>query len=463
MPSSADFEFLKNTRFFQSIPENTMRAVLENFAYRQVKSGQRFINQGEPGDRCYIIRSGTCAVKVETEGELHTVGRLSEGDVVGEMTILKGEPRSAHVDAETDMEILSISRKQFDRIAGIQPGLRTILTEILADRLSSRKHMAERTIGKYIVTDIIGQGGYAIVYKGVHSGLNMPVAVKMMKHDMAMDEDFLTKFNQEARTIAGFNHENIIKVYDYEELFRTVFIIMELVEGETVQNLLEREKILSIPRTIDFLIQICSGLDYAHQRGIVHRDIKSANMFVRNDGLLKLLDFGLSCPPGTENVDFTGSIPYMSPEEIKGEAVDQRTDIYSLGITAYEMVTGQRPFTEVDLMALSNMHVEQDIPDPGGLRPDLPEALRAFILKACARKPDQRFQNVKQIIEILQPLAGNQGPGRQQNAAGRRLMTTLHLLYNEDQQLALKDLMEKFKNKAQGLGVDLKASTFEDV
>jgi len=463
MASSADVKFLKNTRFFQSLPDNAMGAVLENFNYREVKSGERFINQGEPGDRCYIIQRGTCAVRVEKEGEFHTVGRMAEGDIAGEMAILTGEPRSAHVDAETDMEILSITRMQFDRIARIHSGLRTFLTEIIANRLSSRKHMAERTIGKYVVTDIIGQGGYAIVYKGVHSGLNMPVAVKMMKHDMAMEENFLTKFRQEARTIAGFNHENIIKVYDYEELFRTVFIIMELVEGESVQDWLEREKILPIPRTIDFLIQICSGLDYAHQRGIVHRDIKSANMFVRNDGLLKLLDFGLSCPPGTENVDFTGSIPYMSPEEIMGEAVDQRTDIYSLGITAYEMVTGQRPFPEVDLMALGKMHVEQDIPDPAGFRPDLPEALKAFILKACARNPDQRFQNVKQIIEVLQPLVANKGPGRQQNAAGRQLMTTLHLLYNEDQQPALKYLMEKFKHEAQELGVDLKASTFENV
>jgi serine/threonine protein kinase len=463
MPSSADIKFLKNTSFFQSIPENTMRAVLENFAYSKVKSGQRFIKQGDPGDRCYVIQRGTCVVKVEKNGDFHTVGRMGRGNVVGEMAILTGEPRSAHVDAETDMEILSITRKQFDRIAGIHSGLRTILTEIIADRLSSRKHMAERTIGKYVVTDIISQGGFAIVYKGVHAGLNMPVAVKMMKHDMAMDEEFLSKFHQEARTIASFNHENIIKVYDFEELFRTVFIIMELVEGETVQNMLAREKILSIPRTIDFLLQICSGLDYAHQRGIVHRDIKSANMYVRHDGRLKLLDFGLSCPPGTENTDFSGSIPYMSPEEIEGEAVDQRTDIYSLGITAYEMVTGQRPFPEGDLKELSDMHVEQDIPDPAGLRPDLPGTLRAFILKACAREPEQRFQNVKQIIEMLQALAGNQGAGRQQNAAGRRQMTTLHLLYNEDQQLALKQLMETFKNKVQELGVDLKASTFENL
>ncbi len=463
MLSSADFDFLRNTRSFQSIPYDALGLILESITRRQIKSGQRFIKQGDPGDRCYIIQHGTCVVKVEKSGELHIVGRMGRGDVIGEMAILTGEPRCAHVYAETDMEILSITRKQFDRIAGIHSGLRTILTEIIANRLSSRKHMAERTIGKYVVTDIIGQGAFAIVYKGVHSWLNMPVAVKMMKHDMAMNEEFLIKFHQEARIIAGFNHENIIKVYDFEELFRTVFIIMELVEGETVQNMLKREKFLSIPFTIDLLIQICSGLDYAHQRGIVHRDIKSANMYVRSDGQLKLLDFGLSCPPGTENIDFTGSIPYMSPEEIEGEAVDQRTDIYSLGITAYEMVTGQRPFPEDDLMALSDMHVEQDIPDPARLRPDLPEALRVFILKACARKPDQRFQNVKQIIEMLQPLAGNQGAGRQQDAANRRRMTTLHLLYNEDQQLALKQLMEKFKNETQELGVDLKASTFENI
>jgi serine/threonine protein kinase len=379
------------------------------------------------------------------------------------MAILTGEPRSAHVDAETDMKVWGITRDQFDVLVELHPELRMILTEIIADRFNSRKLTAERAIGKYRVTDILGQGGFSIVYKGVHAGLNMPVAVKMMKHDMAMNADFLSKFHNEAQTIASFNHENIIKVYDFEEQFRTVFIIMELVEGETIKDILAREKILPFRRIIDLLLQICTGLLYAHRHGIIHRDIKSANMYVKDDGQLKILDFGLSAPAGTENIEFLGSVPYMSPEEIEGEAVDQRTDIYSLGITAYEMVTGQRPFPEDDLLALSEMHLSEDIPDPATLRPDLPEDLRRFIFKACARKPAHRYQNVEEVIQNLQSLAKEFGVTLRQLSAGKQHMTTLHLLYTEEQRLALKQILEDFSDKAEKLGIDFRSADFSDI
>jgi serine/threonine protein kinase len=463
MTEPKDYEFLKGTRFLDGISRDAAAVIMDCFDSLQIKAGERFIKQGDPGDSCYIIRKGSCVARVEKQGELHTVGRMHEGDIVGEMAILTGEPRSAHVDAETDMKVWGITRDQFDVLVELHPELRMILTEIIADRFNSRKLTAERAIGKYRVTDILGQGGFSIVYKGVHAGLNMPVAVKMMKHDMAMNADFLSKFHNEAQTIASFNHENIIKVYDFEEQFRTVFIIMELVEGETIKDILAREKILPFRRIIDLLLQICTGLLYAHRHGIIHRDIKSANMYIKDDGQLKILDFGLSAPAGTENIEFLGSVPYMSPEEIEGEAVDQRTDIYSLGITAYEMVTGQRPFPEDDLLALSEMHLSEDIPDPATLRPDLPEDLRRFIFKACARKPAHRYQNVNEVIQTLQPLVIELGVTRRQLAADKKHMTTLHLLYTEEQRLALKQILEDFSDKAEKLGIDFRSADFSDI
>ena len=463
MTEKKEYEFLDGTRFFNGISKDAANIIMDCFDSQQIEAGERFIRQGDPGDSCYIIRKGTCVARVEKDGDLHTVGRMQEGDIVGEMAILTGEPRSAHVDAETDMQVWGITRDQFDVLVELHPELRMILTEVIANRFNSRKLTAERAIGKYVVTDILGQGGFSIVYKGMHAALSMPVAVKMMKHDMAMDADFLSKFHSEAKTIAAFNHENIIKVYDFEELFRTVFIIMELVEGETIEDMLAREKIISFPLIIDLMLQICAGVDYAHQRDIVHRDIKPANIYVRKDGQLKILDFGLSAPPGTENIEFLGSVPYMSPEEIEGEPVDQRTDIYSLGITAYEMITGQRPFPEDDLMELSEMHLRDDIPDPAALRPDLPEELRRFIFKACARKPAHRYQNIDEVIQTLQPLSEEFGIRRNHITSAKRHMTTLHLLYKEDQQLALKQLLEEFGEKVEKLGIDFKSADFSDM
>lgn len=463
IPCPDDYESLMRTRFFRSIPRSAICSILNRVVHKKVKCGERIIRQATAGDSCFIIQRGTCLARVEKDGEFHTVGRMRDGDIIGEMAILTGEKRSAHVDAETDMDLWVLSRQQFDAIVEDYPDISSLLTEIVADRLGSRTLTADRSVGKYLITDIIGQGGYSIVYKGVHSRLNMPVAVKMLKHDMAMDADFLNTFHREAKTIAGFNHENIIKVYDIEELFRTVFIVMEFVDGQTIKGLIQNEGFIAFPRVVDFLIQICAGLEYAHRQGIIHRDIKPANILVRRGDQIKILDFGLSCPPGTEELDFPGSVPYMSPEEIEGVAVDQRTDIYALGITAYEMVAGQRPFPEDDMMALMDMHLKRDIPDPIQFRPDLPEGLRQFIFKACARDPAHRYADIEQAMGDLKPLANEFGPLYKPSPFEKRCMMTLHLFYSEKQQLALKRLVEAFSVKAQEIGVDLKAADFPEI
>jgi len=463
LPDPSDFQFFNQTDLFGSIPREALSSLLNSLTYREIKSGDRFIKQGDPGDIFYIVQDGACVAYVEKDQKTHTVGRMGKGDVVGEMAMLTGEPRSAHVEAETDMKIWGLSRRQFDVIAGENPDLRSFLTKLVADRFSGRKLTAERAIGKYIITDIIGRGGYSIVYKGVHSGLNMPVAIKMMRHNLAMDPEFLSNFQTEAKIIANLNHENIIKVYDIEELYRTVFIIMELVEGETIKELIQREKTIPYPLIVNVLIQVCQALTYAHREGIIHRDVKPANMFIKGGDSVKLLDFGLSCTTGSGNLGFSGTVAFMSPEEIEGETVDQRSDIYALGITTYEMLTGQRPFPEDDFMALLNMHLDEDIPDPALIRPDIPHALRQFVLKASARKCDQRYQTVDQVLDILLPLAGEMGLTPNLPSKNKRGMTTLHLIYEDEQRLALKQLLEDFNAKARKIGVELKAAEFPEI
>jgi serine/threonine protein kinase len=328
-----------------------------------------------------------------------------EGDIVGMMSILTGEVRNAHVEAETDMEVWCLEKSQFEDISQKDPELLEFMTEVVADRFDSRRPTADRSIGKYIATDIIGRGGYSIVYKGVHSEFNMMVAIKMMRHDLAMDAEFLKNFRNEAKIIAGFNHENIIKVYDTEEFFQTIFIIMEYLEGESLQDMLLRLKSIPAMLAADFLIQICRGLDYAHHKGIVHRDINTLNLLVQPNNRLKIIDFGLACPIGTDDMHMGGALPYLAPELLDGEPANQQSDIYALGITAYEMVTGAIPYPEDSASALMKIRHTQDIPDPAEKVPDLPEALRRFILKACRRSPQERYQNMSQMLEDLGSIA----------------------------------------------------------
>jgi serine/threonine protein kinase len=243
----------------------------------------------------------------------------------------------------------------------------------------------------------------------MHLGLNMPVAIKMMRHDLAVDSDFLSNFQNEAKTIASLNHENIIKIYDIEERFRTVFIIMEYLEGESLDAMLERLKIIPPALAVHYLIQICSGLQYTHQRGIIHRDINSSNVIVQQDDQLKILDFGLACPMGTRDFSSLGTIAYLAPEQIEGDPMDQRTDIYAVGITAYEMVVGSRPFPEDDPQVLMDMHLTHDIPDPAVGTPNLPQDLQRFIIKACRRNPDSRYGDMRQALADLRRIARETG------------------------------------------------------
>ena len=340
------------------------------------------------------------------------------------------------------------------------PTMMMFLTELVADRFDSRRPTADRTIGKYIATDIIGRGGYGIVYKGTHAALNMPVVIKMMRHHLAMEDHFSAIFHNEAQIIAGLKHENIVRVYDIEERFRTIFIIMEYVEGESLKHFLERKQTMSPALAANFLMQICSGLDYAHRKGIIHRDINTSNVIIQPRGQIKILDFGLACPIGTEDFGSSGTIFYMAPEQIESHVLDQRTDIYALGITAHEMVTGIRPFPEDDLRKLKNMRLSREIPDPAGRLPDLPEPLRAFIIKACRRDSAQRYQTAAEALAALRPLteaARNRPIVHPENT--NRICVTMS--YDPTSRSDLNGLLEEFQEKARKLGIQLKIESQE--
>ncbi|HKJ97396.1 MAG TPA: protein kinase [Desulfotignum sp.] len=462
-PSPEDYGFLKATHLFKSIDRGGLCPFLNTLRFRKVKSGELVMKQGDEGDACFVIQKGIGIVFIQKDIKKYQIARVKQGEIIGEMAILTGEVRNASVIAETDMELWSIDKTRFDEITQKYSDVRSFLTELLTERFVSRKKIADRGIGKYLIQHKIGTGGYAIVYGGIHALLNMPVAIKMMKHDMAMDKDFLHNFRNEARTIARFNHKNIVKVYDIEERFRTIFIIMELLEGATLEEILETKAVLPHFKIIDYLIEICAGLAYAHTAGIVHQDIKPANIFITADGTVKILDFGLACPCASENVDMPGTPFYMSPEQIEMESIDERSDIYSLGIMAYEVLTGRRPYPENDLLKLMNLHVEQDIPDPWDLNPDIPKELRSFILKACSRDRSDRYKNMAEILDFLKPLRKNSYPVRKSAMTEKVKMTSLFLFSRDSQQLELNRLLEEFSTKAQKIGVNIKAADFNDI
>lgn len=462
--TTEDFNFLMGTDLLLAAPDEAKSHLLSVMSPVRISAGQRLISQGEKGDRFYVIQEGTCTVNVKRDGKLQPICRLKPGELVGEMAILTGERRTAQVDAEADMVLWSVTRVHFDEICREYLDLREFLTELVTNRLASTKHTADKAIGKYTVSEVMGKGGWSLVYRGHHSTLHFPVAVKMLKHDMAMDPDFLKKFQNEATIIAGLNHENIVRVYDIEHQYRTVFIMMEFLEGTALDEVLEDMPRLGFGRMLNWLIQVCHGLGYAHDQGIVHQDIKPANIFVQKNEVAKILDFGLACPTGSEDViDMPGTPFYMAPEQIEGEPVDKRTDIYSLGITAFEMATGQRPFPMKDVQQILQAHAEKPMPDPRELNPDLPAEFAHFIQRATQKNPETRYQSVEEALGDLLSMAERAGLEAATEAAVKRKMMSIHMFYRDDQQKDLSLVVDKFSKELSRLGAGFRVAHFDDI
>ena len=454
----------RQTKFLQFLAEENRSPFFDKMTYRYVKAGRRFVVQDAVEDTAYIIQRGSCLVIVEKDGELHPVDHYGEGDIIGGLGILTGEPRRAHVEAETDMDLWVMTRDQFDEIAEKDPALLDFITELVTDRLNSRRPTAYRTIGKYVATDIVGRGAFSIVYKGLHKGLNMPVAIKMMRHDMAMYPDFLDSFHNEAKTIARLTHDHIVKIYDIDERYRTLFIIMEYLKGDSLKVMISHLRAIPPKLAAKFLVQICSALAYAHRRGIVHRDINPSNIIVQPDDNVKILDFGLACPTGTEDFSNPGTVYYMAPEQIEGGPVDQRTDIYALGITAFEMVTGRRPFPEDNAKAVLDLHLNQNIMDPGQMIPDIPDELRKFIVRSARCDPDQRYQNMEQAVAVLMPLTENFGRRKAGlKTSAKKNSLSLVVTYADENQQDLNRLVEIFKLKVRKTGADIEQFDYLDL
>ena len=446
-----------------ALPQDVAYQFLQSMTFFHVKKGERIITQGETGDNFYLILKGTCFLTQEKNDMLFEIDQRGPGDILGEMALFGEELRNTHVYAETDMGLLSMGKEQFEALSLEYPDLRNFLSEVIARQLSTSKVMDDRKIGKYVVTERIANGGAGVIFKGNHMLLYVPVAIKMLKHEMAMNQDFLEAFRNEAGIIAQLNHPNIIKVYDIEERYQTVFIIMEYLDGVPLKHLVKNMK-LSLSKIVDFTIQICFGLEYAHKKGIIHQDINPQNIFILSDGQVKLFDFGLACFRGCVNTNFLfpGTLSYISPEQIRGDPVDERTDIYSLGITVYEMIAGRAPFIGDDVGTLIKAHLQEDIPDMHSTIHGVPEELHTFLKKATRKEPSARYQNISEILGELLPLAEQLRVKTRPGICRQDKVIGMSLVYQGEQELSLKRLLEDFSKHVKEVGAVLRITNLEE-
>ena len=268
------------------------------------------------------------------------------------------------------------------------------------------RYLGQTLDNRYEIQEIIGSGGMAVVFKARCNRLNRLVAVKILKDEFAQNEEFKEHFMAESQAVAMLSHPNIVAVYDFSKEFGTQYIVMELLEGITLKQYMQKKQdALSWKEALHFSTQVAMALSHAHSKGIVHRDIKPQNIMVVKDGSIKVADFGIAhlqnetCGDSGETI---GSVHYISPEQIHGDPVDARSDIYSLGIVMYEMLTGRLPYEGESVEAVAMQHLNSFLTPPGALNPDIPVRLEEITLKAMCADINERYQSADELLEDLE-------------------------------------------------------------
>jgi tRNA A-37 threonylcarbamoyl transferase component Bud32 len=275
--------------------------------------------------------------------------------------------------------------------------------------------MAQRVLNdRYEIEQPLGRGGMAQVFRATDRVLGRPVAVKVLDRKYKDDAKFVTRFRREAQSAAGINHPNVVSVYDTGSEDGLHYIVMEYVDGDTLADLLQREGPLTAGRAVSIAEPVARALEAAHEKGMVHRDVKPGNIMVDSSGTVKVVDFGIARAAADDTLTQTGTVlgtaAYLSPEQAQGETVDARSDVYSLGCVLYEMTTGRPPFTADSTLAVAYKHVREDPVPPSRLNPDVPPELDAVVMTALAKDPAARYPSGGAMREALSAAATGEMP-----------------------------------------------------
>ncbi len=256
---------------------------------------------------------------------------------------------------------------------------------------------------RYEILEKIGTGGMSDVYKAKDHKLNRFVAVKVLKQEFSENANFVSKFRIEAQAAAGLMHPNIVNVYDVGEEGENHYIVMELVEGITLKKYIEKKARLSVKEAVSIAIQVSMGIEAAHNNHIIHRDIKPQNIIISKEGKVKVTDFGIAkaATSNTITSNVMGSVHYTSPEQARGGYSDEKSDIYSLGVTMFEMLTGRVPFNGETTVAIAIKHIQEEFPSPREYVPEIPVCVEQIVFKCCQKSPDRRYQSMSELIVDL--------------------------------------------------------------
>lgn len=410
------------------------RAAMEQIDY---SNGDVIIAQGEEGEEMYILEAGLVRVTVRgAEGEVVFEKVVRAPALFGEMAMITRAPRTASIITVGEARCLRIRKETITELFAREPDTAVFLTRLVGERLMEAQGI--RKVGKYEVIGRLGAGGVATVFEAKHPDLGTPVALKMLSHALVFHEGFAEHFAEEARLVAQLHHDNIVRVMDTEQAYGTHFIVMEKLTGNLLEDLIYSDQEIDWQTCRRILREIAQALAYSHEQGFIHRDIKPENVFMITDGRVKLMDFGIATKGGISGGPgkVLGTPYYMSPEQICNLEMDGRTDLYSLGILAYELVTRDLPFDAETIDELFAKHIRQELPDPRRLAPGLPDDLHEFIVRATRKRPEDRFSGCSEAAAYLKAAA-------EVPMLDRFCMSTLSVTYHESRGAQIEAILEK--------------------
>lgn len=398
---------LSRVQILEDIDADIVRNISKLVEIVEFDKDQFLVKQGHIGENLYFIFEGEVEVRMPGANRAPQKSvTLREGAVIGEISLLVNSAYTVDIVTTSKTTALLLDRKHFKLLVNKHKAFAEVMSNLMTSRMGQSGGINK--VGKYKLLGKLGEGSMATVFNAYDYELEREVAIKMLKYHLAFDPDFIKRFEQEAKVIASLQHPNIVNVYEIVAQYSTRFIVMEKLPGENLSEIQKSKGPFSLPETRRILLQLARALQYAHdlgEEGIVHRDIKPSNIVLDKNGGIKLTDFGVAGPPRNKDVNIEGTPSYLAPEIINGEAVDNRADIYSLGVTAFRMLTGRLPFSAPTLAELLQKQINQNPPDIKAKCPEIDNELAGLIRRALAKRRDERISDWNQIQDILKPIS----------------------------------------------------------
>lgn len=399
---------------FSELPSELLDAMWERMEPRSFDAGEALMRQEDPGDCLLVLLSGSVRVSAHDQsGVVRVIGELEQGQVVGEMALITGESRGADVVAREPVSALALAADEFHALARKHPELGIVLTNLIADRLGRADWdiLGGKIFEGYEILQCVGRGGMAVVYEARETAHDRRVALKMMSHRLVYDVASLSRFRQEADIVEKLEHDNIARLFGRFSAYGTHLLVMEFVDGPGLDRLVEKERPVAEAHVRPIVGQLASALRYVHGHDLLHRDIKPSNVMLTRDGVVKLMDFGLAKPlvnlderTITHEQALIGTPSYMAPEQLSGEELDPRADVYGLACLAYTLLTGRRLFASSNLLDLVRSKLASSVPPADQIGFGVSAEMHEFLLRGLAPSRDDRLPDLDAQVGWAAPV-----------------------------------------------------------